>query len=414
MGSFEFTNGLVIKNAYKAACIGVTDGVYIQAEGVPPYTYSIDKKNDEVFVVENGDNNLFTGLDSGSYRFVVEDACGTIARLTTNINTLPSIAEAYQAPDMIQCINGSVTTGYTFDLSAQDNFILGPQSPQMYTVTYYLTYANAEAASNPLNTSFVNTSGSQTIYARVEHSSITLCHDISSFEIITSQKPIVNVQETVYICDGGTVTIMAQGSGVTDYTWSTGETGSMITVSEPGEYYVIANNDYCESDPVYVTVEHSVKPRIISIDTQDWTDDKNSVTINTSGNSEFQYSIDNEMWQESNVFDGLKTGVYTVYVKDKNGCGIVQQEVVLLNYPKFFTPNGDYSHDKWRIKYSANEPHLTVEIFDRYGKLITVLDAMDEGWDGTLNGAKLPSTDYWFVATREDGRIFKGHFAMKR
>ena len=95
-------------------------------------------------------------------------------------------------------------------------------------------------------------------------------------------------------------------------------------------------------------------------------------------------------------------------------CGEVVKEVVLLNYPNFFTPNGDGVHDKWRIEYAIREPNIKINIFDRYGKLITVFGANSEGWDGTLNGNPLPSTDYWFVVEREDGRQLKGHFAMLR
>ena len=38
----------------------------------------------------------------------------------------------------------------------------------------------------------------------------------------------------------------------------------------------------------------------------------------------------------------------------------------------------------------------------------------NEAWDGNYNGRQLPSDDYWFTVTRNDGRIHKGHFAMKR
>jgi gliding motility-associated-like protein len=71
-------------------------------------------------------------------------------------------------------------------------------------------------------------------------------------------------------------------------------------------------------------------------------------------------------------------------------------------------------HDRWRIKFSIYEPNLLVNIYDRYGKIVGSFDAKGEGWDGTFNGAALPSTDYWFVVKREDGRELKGHFAMLR
>jgi gliding motility-associated-like protein len=83
-------------------------------------------------------------------------------------------------------------------------------------------------------------------------------------------------------------------------------------------------------------------------------------------------------------------------------------------YPKYFTPNGDSLNDYWRIKFSENEPNLMVTIFDRYGKLMTQFDSINIGWDGTYQGNQMPSTDYWFVVKRENGKEFRGHFTLKR
>ena len=82
-------------------------------------------------------------------------------------------------------------------------------------------------------------------------------------------------------------------------------------------------------------------------------------------------------------------------------------------YPKFFTPNGDGYNDTWSIHFSDTEVELSLQLFDRYGKLITVLN-QNQTWDGTFNGHELPSTDYWFILTRADGNVYKGHFTLKR
>ncbi|MBJ6367162.1 T9SS type B sorting domain-containing protein, partial [Snuella sedimenti] len=36
------------------------------------------------------------------------------------------------------------------------------------------------------------------------------------------------------------------------------------------------------------------------------------------------------------------------------------------------------------------------------------------GWDGTFNGKRLSSDDYWFKVILQDGRTFMGHFSLKR
>jgi gliding motility-associated-like protein len=146
----------------------------------------------------------------------------------------------------------------------------------------------------------------------------------------------------------------------------------------------------------------------------DWTSEQNSFLVDVSGSGDYQYSLDGIQYQSSSLFTNLPTGLFTVFVKDLNGCGVVSEDVLLLYYPNFFTPNGDGDNDTWRIKFSGLEPGIRIEIYDRYGKLITGLDPYGMGWDGTLNGQPLPSTDYWFVVTRASGKVHKGHFAMKR
>ena len=88
----------------------------------------------------------------------------------------------------------------------------------------------------------------------------------------------------------------------------------------------------------------------------------------------------------------------------------------MIDYPNFFTPNGDGYNDTWNI-IGLNQPEAKLYIFDRYGKLIKQLSTTGPGWDGTYNGHQLPSTDYWFsLEYMENGvaKEFKAHFAMKR
>jgi gliding motility-associated-like protein len=85
-----------------------------------------------------------------------------------------------------------------------------------------------------------------------------------------------------------------------------------------------------------------------------------------------------------------------------------------LPYPKFFTPNNDGYNDTWTIDFAYLAPNTGIKIFDRYGKLIKTLVYNTSKWNGTFNGAELPASDYWFVATRANGTEYKGHFSLKR
>ncbi|MFN3754560.1 gliding motility-associated C-terminal domain-containing protein [Flavobacterium sp.] len=72
---FDF-NGLPrINDVYAVSC-GGTFEVIVMAEGFAPLQYRITTRNGASFVVENGNSNIFTGLQPATYNFQVEDACG--------------------------------------------------------------------------------------------------------------------------------------------------------------------------------------------------------------------------------------------------------------------------------------------------------------------------------------------------
>lgn len=414
---FTFDNTFSISNAFNLACAGSPNDVYIEAEGTS-LIYRIEKKDGAPHVVNNGNNNVFTNLEpSATYVFSVEDLCGNKLTKEVNMRELPSIADATQPDDITVCEEMvDDISNYSFRLKDQDAAILGTLPGAVYTITYHLSQADADANSNPLPEYYTATHNGQTIYARLVHNEIGLCHGTTSFKLFAGRKPEPNITATGSLCEGGSIYLTAP-QGFSGYLWSTGQTTRSILVTEPGIYGVLVqqgiNNRPCDGY-AEIVVAASVAPELLSIVPEDWTYDQNMITVNASGMDNLLYSIDGLTWQESNVFTGLESGLYTVFVKDAGGCGMESGEVVLLNYPKFFTPNGDGYHERWRIKFSVYEPNLLVNIYDRYGKIVGSFDAKDEGWDGTFNGAALPSTDYWFVVKREDGRELKGHFAMLR
>jgi gliding motility-associated-like protein len=81
--------------------------------------------------------------------------------------------------------------------------------------------------------------------------------------------------------------------------------------------------------------------------------------------------------------------------------------------PKYFTPNNDGNHDTWSVIDNTNTIK-SIDVFDRYGKLLKALLPNSIGWNGTFNGKPLESNDYWYVITLKSGETLKGHFSLKR
>ncbi|WP_396191566.1 T9SS type B sorting domain-containing protein [Flavobacterium sp.] len=352
-----------------------------------------------------------TALVDGTTYFATQtvNGCESVTRFSVTVSLITSL----NANDYSQSFCDDLNDGSeNINLSNYNsNFVAS--TPGM-TFTYYSSLNGAEnqLASQQLNSNYSLSVGSTIVYVRLD--STNGCHQIVKLNLSLFQKPIISIDDVMPICQSTSITVNA-GSGFNSYSWSTGATTQSISISIPGTYSVTVTKNYgtliCSSTKSFNVVASQVAT-IASIDTQDWTDTENVIIVSTTINDNFQYSLDGVNYQVSNTFSGLTSGFYTVYVKDE--CGIVNEDVVLLNYPKFFTPNDDGTNDYWRIKFSQYEPNLTVTIFDRYGKIMKVLNPNSVGWDGTYNGTKVISDDYWFVVKREDGREHRAHFTLKR
>ena len=104
-------------------------------------------------------------------------------------------------------------------------------------------------------------------------------------------------------------------------------------------------------------------------------------------------------------------------MRDKNGCGITTAQALIVNYPKYFTPNGDGINDTWNIVDLRRQSEAVIHIFDRYGILLKQIYPSGSGWDGTYNGQMVTSDDYWFTISyskNNDPKEFKAHFSLKR
>jgi gliding motility-associated-like protein len=144
------------------------------------------------------------------------------------------------------------------------------------------------------------------------------------------------------------------------------------------------------------------------------------VTVDATAAGNYLYQMDFGPFQTSPVFENVASGLHSITVIEVNGCSapLTDANVLVIGYPKYFTPNGDTYNDTWNISgLSSISNNSRIYIFDRYGKLLKDISPNDNGWDGTYTGQPMPASDYWFsVEYEEQGIIkkFKSHFSLKR
>ncbi len=342
---------------------------------------------------------------------------------TLNISDQPPILDL---ENLIACEDEENTsTSFNLTNAVPTNILEDPS----LILTYYQNLSDANDRINGISSpSLFTTDTNQTIYVRTENSFGSDCYSISSFDISINNTPDIEFFESVFFCQNETTEITIDVGNlplpISNYSFlwlESGQTTPLIQVNSAGDYIVRIvenisitpeNPEGCYADRI-VTVNSSSIAIVNNIEISGI-----SASIFVSGLGDYEYAVDNEngIYQDSSYFSNLTPGVHIIYVKDKNNCGIIEKEFSIIYFPKYFTPNGDSRNDYWQVfGLSLNfQSNAIIYIFDRFGKLITQINPNGKGWDGTSNGNPLPSNDYWFSVTLEDGREYKSHFTLKR
>lgn len=342
----------------------------------------------------------------------------------------------------------------TLILSDYDTQVLNGQLPADFSVAWFATQADALAGTPILANSYDASSG--TIYAVVTNNATGCRSNSAAFVILIeplAEPVITNTSNTICVDFDGSLasglTLTSNLSSDANYTleWSLNGvvvgTGATYTITDPlgfGDYTLTATSNSalgCISQPSAIfNVVQSGQAHIPSGTTgflvSNYFEDNQTITITVDGNGSgfYQYQLD-----EGPIMDngGVFTNVaprpdgqaHVVYVYDFKGIGdehcdpLVINDIRLVDYPHYFTPNGDGIHDTWNI--TGLDGSAKIYIFDRYGKFLKQIAPNGAGWDGTFNGKQLPSTDYWFTVyyselntTTNANKEFKAHFSLKR
>ena len=331
-----------------------------------------------------------------------------------------------------------------------------------FSVSFYTSSTDAEIGdpTNAINeNTFENNSNGQPIFVRVENIKNTpiICVNTRlSFNININPLPDFtvigeeNMEDPQIVCLNNTPLTLEAENPLATYTYQwTNEVGDVLgndatlKVIAAGKYTVTASDVSpigCARERTIVVEESNIATleqsfiTIIDEGNNIGSEDTISVRIDTTNNNlgpgDYQFAITNNDtserypfsgYQEDPFFENLEGGIYTITVNDKKGCSPdTQLQISVIQFPKFFTPNGDGKNDTWKIK-GANKifyPNSSMNIFNRFGTLVAQIPIDSQGWDGTYNGKTLSSDDYWFSVqliptdTNKPPILKKGHFSL--
>ncbi|MDO9593623.1 MAG: T9SS type B sorting domain-containing protein [Lutibacter sp.] len=352
----------------------------------------------------------------------VQNSFGCFSVSTIKLSVSSTLLPASFNYELAACDKDAIADGYVvFDLTEASTILISElPSGQMLSIHYYRNLNDAQLEQNEISpTNYINqTKDSQVLYVRVENENDGNCYGIGPFLTLTVQQiPQFEVNPTAIVClNLPPITLQTfnpQGNYTYEWTDASGTIISEISsaeVAEAGVYTVIATSVLnCESFPKTVTVTAS---DIATITMNDITvvddSDNNSITLNNTnlGAGDYAFALDAPFgpFQDETYFENLLPGIYTLYVSDKNSCGVAALDIAILGFPKFFTPNGDGYNDTWKVLGTdLNNIQISgIYVFDRFGKLVADVDLTGEGWDGFYNGERLPAADYWYLVKFTD------------
>lgn len=371
------------------------------ASGSTVYTWSGPGSNSSNI----SHSTTFNHLNSGWYYFTVQNnGCTDHDSIFVQVTNIPTAAIL---PDTME---GCGTT----------TFVLGNGSSNANT--YFWNTGSGYYQVSNLGSQTITLSASQNVYLIASDGT---CSDTVMISLTVHPLPNVTAGPEQSICEGSTATLTASGAAV--YTWSpsTGlntTTGSMVTAqpSETTTYIVTGVSAFGCVGTASVSI--TVLPVPVAAFIPSVTSGEAPMEVvfeNTSMNaSSYVWNFGNgqsgsySSLNVSAIYD--EVGTYEVALIASNGmCTDTSKAIIvvtlpgiLIHVPNVFTPNGDNVNDVFYIG-TIHAKTVYIEIFNRWGNLMTTLEKPTDVWDG----GDSPSGVYYYKYSITDfaDNMYEGH-----
>jgi gliding motility-associated-like protein len=214
----------------------------------------------------------------------------------------------------------------------------------------------------------------------------------------------VDIGNLVEICEDDSFTFVPN-SIFALYKWSTGETTPQIITGTAGTYWLdITDANGCKGRDSATLV---VNPKLVVNIGNDTTICPEQTLVLDAGFDGSRYS-----WSTGEIGQSIQIGAGNknlwVDVTTDKGCvtrdSITISLCVDLKIPNAFTPNGDNDNDYWRISWLEFYPNASIDIYDRWGRLVYKSNLFPvSGWDGKSGGRPLPMDAYHYILDLKNG-----------
>jgi hypothetical protein len=303
--------------------------------------------------------------------------------ITATTQVSPTVATTYsiQGTDQAGCpVTGTISIGIvastpTISASVTSASVCAGNSTTL-TVS-----GNASTYSWNTGATTASVSVSPTLTTNYTVTGTNACGSVTAVTSVSvSNNPTLSLPASTVACGGGSVTLMATGTGVTSYSWNTGATTSSISVSPTvATNYTVSGTGACGTATAMTSVSIGAAPTVTAATSSATICITHSVVLTAAGSAGSTYLWNTGATTSSISVSPTSTTAYTVTAS--NVCGAIATSIT--QYVSLCTSLNELSGSEIRLypNPASDLIHVSlpayllsgtasIEISDALGKIV--------------------------------------------